>query len=176
MLGTQLSLLYQTRIQVIMLSTLLFSKNEYSHIQVSMPINSSETKWNSQNQVQRKGLTPMSASNPCAYPFLLCSVQFPQCNCQYSEECRNGKNAHCTWLIAWQTEKPKKTLSWELIFIIFPVAAQSWMLLWFISTILKSLGICNMFRNSDINWLFSLTNFSTEFLSTLIATHLILLI
>lgn len=114
-----------------------------AHVKVSMAVNSSLTKWNPQTQVQ--GKRPATGTEQSSQtPFLLCSVQFLQCNCQYSDECRNGKNAilHMTDCTA-KGETYRKPQAGNLFYIIpccYSVMNAS--VIHF--NTLKSLGICNM--------------------------------
>ena len=144
--GTQLSLLYQIRIPLLSVSTLLFSKNEYSQY-LSFHAYKFILKPNGTPKIKfkGKGLTPMSVSNPAySFPPLLCTIS--QCNCQYSEECRNGKNAilHMIDCMA-NRETHRKPQAGNLFYIISCCCSVMNAAVIHFNT-LKSLGICNMFR------------------------------
>lgn len=57
------------------------------------PLNASLNQMEPQPQVQRRRPAPCVSNQSSQTPFLLCSVQFPRCHCQGSDESRNGKNA-----------------------------------------------------------------------------------
>lgn len=90
-----------------------------AHDEVSQPINASLNQMEPQPQVQRKRLATYVTKQSSQTPFLLCSVQVPQCNCQYSDECRNGKNAipHMIDCMA-KGEIYRKALAGNLFYII----------------------------------------------------------
>lgn len=143
------NLLYHTRIPILNVCTLLFTNSVWIFQappkKVSVPINAISIP-NGTPKLKFKGedLPPMSLNSPAR---LLSSSALSNFSSAIASTVMNAqmeRMQYCTWLIAWQKEKPTENPKLGTYFISFPVAAQSWMLLWFIFNTLKSLGICNM--------------------------------
>lgn len=77
-------------------------------------------------------------------PLLPCSVQFPQCNCQYSDECRNGKHSIPRMIDCMaKGETYREPQAGSLFYIISCCCSVMNAAVIHFNT-LKSLGICNM--------------------------------
>ena len=138
--GTQLSLLYQIRIPLLSVCTLLFSKNEYSQYS-SFHAYKFILKANGipNLKFKGKGLTPMSLSNPAdSFPPLLCTISPVQLLVQWwMQKCEECNTAH-DWLHGRQRNL-QKTPSWELILYHFLL-------------LLSHECCCDSFQHFEISW------------------------